>query len=299
MDHLSIRLVITDLDNTLYDWFGAFVPAFYAMVEEACRLTGVGEDELLNDLQSVHRRHGNSEHPFALLETRAMLNRFPSDSEKELRARLDPAFHVFNRERKSNLRLYDGVREVLDELSRLKVPVVGYTDARAVNGLFRLRKLGIQSLLAGLYAPDVVVAADDARDIDEKFVHVLPSSDRKPNPQTLRDIYSEYAVAPTEALYIGDSLVRDIYMAKAAGVNAAWAKFGTLYDKSLWPKLVRVTHWTPTDVEREQVLRKESEGIQPDCVLETFSDIFRYYEFTRDTAVSAQHCASPAAPGVA
>ena len=36
-----ISLVITDLDNTVYDWLTAFVPAFYAMVHEAARLIGV------------------------------------------------------------------------------------------------------------------------------------------------------------------------------------------------------------------------------------------------------------------
>lgn len=55
-----------------HDWLSAFVPAFYAMVHEAAQLIGVDEEELLDDLQAVHRKHGDSEHPFALLETRAV-----------------------------------------------------------------------------------------------------------------------------------------------------------------------------------------------------------------------------------
>lgn len=31
-----IKLVITDLDDTLYSWIGFFIPAFYDMVQELC-----------------------------------------------------------------------------------------------------------------------------------------------------------------------------------------------------------------------------------------------------------------------
>jgi hypothetical protein len=64
-----ISLLITDLDNTVYDWLTAFVPAFYSMVHEAAPLIGVGEEELLDDLQAVHRKHGDSElRPLPLVE---------------------------------------------------------------------------------------------------------------------------------------------------------------------------------------------------------------------------------------
>jgi phosphoglycolate phosphatase len=68
-------------------------------------------------------------------------------------------------------------------------------------------------------------------------------------------------------------------MAKQAGVHSAWAKFGTLYDKALWPKLVRVTHWTDTDVERENLLRERARGTEAECVLEKFSDLMTHFEF--------------------
>jgi phosphoglycolate phosphatase len=68
-------------------------------------------------------------------------------------------------------------------------------------------------------------------------------------------------------------------MAKRAGLHSAWAKFGTIYDKSLWPQLVRVTHWTDADVEREKTLRDEAEGVEPDCVLDKFSDLLVHFKF--------------------
>jgi phosphoglycolate phosphatase len=111
------------------------------------------------------------------------------------------------------------------------------------------------------------------------FVRLLAADDRKPNPRTLIDICSHYAVNASRAVYVGDSLVRDMYMAQKAGVHSAWAKFGTSYDKSLWPQLVRVTHWTEADVERENTLREEARGTQPECVLDTYKDLLSHYTF--------------------
>lgn len=51
--------------------------------------------------------------------------------------------------------------------------------------------------------------------------------------------------------YVSDSLTRDMSMAKAAGVHAVRAKYGTRYDRDLWLDLVWITHWTDEDVARE------------------------------------------------
>lgn len=279
MSRPPISLVITDLDNTVYDWLTAFVPAFYAMVREAASLIGVEEEVLLDELRAVHRKHGDSEHPFALLETRVVQEKYGQKSQKEIAQFFDSAFHAFNRVRKQNLRLYDGVYETLEGLSRLHVPVVAYTDARVINCLFRLKSLGIKHLISRLYAPSHVIKELDQSTLSDDFVRLLPPSDRKPNPQTLIDICAQYNVAPSDAVYVGDSLLRDIYMAKGARLHSALARYGTLYDKALWPKLVRVTHWTDADVEREEKLKEMARGTEPDYVLDRFSDLTGYFEF--------------------
>jgi FMN phosphatase YigB (HAD superfamily) len=191
MPRPRISLVITDLDNTVYDWLAAFVPAFYAMVHEAAPLIGVEEERLLDDLQAVHRKHGDSEHPFALLETRSVQDSFRGKSQSEIAGILDPAFHAFNRLRKQNLKLYNGVYETLERLSRLQVPGVAYTDARVINCLFRLNRLGIKHFIARLYAPAHMDKEIDGSALIDDFVHTLPPGDRKPNPQALLDICSE------------------------------------------------------------------------------------------------------------
>ena len=70
MDAPAIQLLVTDLDNTLYDWVTFFANAFYDMVGSAASILGVPEDRLLDELQEVHRERRDTEYPFALLETR-------------------------------------------------------------------------------------------------------------------------------------------------------------------------------------------------------------------------------------
>ena len=97
---LPVGLVIVDLDNTLYDWVGFFAPSFEAMVTAAVRIVDTSRDALLDDIQQVHQRYGNTEHPFALLETEAVRQRFGYDvSRGELKAELQPAFDAFDAQR--------------------------------------------------------------------------------------------------------------------------------------------------------------------------------------------------------
>jgi phosphoglycolate phosphatase-like HAD superfamily hydrolase len=233
----KISLVVTDLDNTVYDWVSAFVPAFYEMVGEASKILGVSEDVLLDNLRAVHQKHGNSEHPFALLETKSVGAFRQTHPESDPRILLDPAFHAFSRVHKYTLKLYEGVLSALQRLRQHQIPIVAYTDAMVGNCLFRLDLLKLTEYFSALYAPNHFEPSINSS-FEAGFVHLLDPKDKKPNPKTLLDICSEFSVAPDETLYIGDSVARDIYMASNAQVNAAWAEYGTIYDDNLWPRLV-------------------------------------------------------------
>jgi FMN phosphatase YigB (HAD superfamily) len=55
--HMRFKLLICDLDNTLYDWVAYFVPSFYAMVDKVVELLGCDRERLLDDFRKVHQRH--------------------------------------------------------------------------------------------------------------------------------------------------------------------------------------------------------------------------------------------------
>ena len=73
---------------------------------------------------------------------------------------------------------------------------------------------------------------------------------------------------PTEVAYVGDSIARDILMAKKVGVFSIWAKYGAVLHTDDYEKLIQITHWTKEDVENERRLKKEAEHIRPDFVAE-------------------------------
>lgn len=283
----KIELLICDLDNTLYDWVTFFSIAFYEMVDRAVRTLGVREDVLLDELQSVHRHYHNSEQPFALLETRSVRTAYPNATRRELLATLTDAFHAFNSARKAHLRPYPGVVETLQAIDRLGTKIVAHTEATVVNAEYRLHKLGLSAFFARLYAVEHVGEPHPAPDQMQpvtpvQSVRPLMLHERKPDKRVLDEICTHEGVPPSGALYVGDSIVRDIGMARAAGVHSAWAKYGTKYSPEHWQRLVRVTHWTAEDVERAQKAASLYSTAQPDVVLDSsFSELLSYFEFCR------------------
>jgi phosphoglycolate phosphatase len=68
---------------------------------------------------------------------------------------------------------------------------------------------------------------------------------------------------------VGDSVARDVLMAKRAGVFAIWAAYGADHGVAEYAALVRVSHWTKEEVTREQRLKEEARRVQPDYVAQS------------------------------
>lgn len=281
----NISLVITDLDNTLYDWVTFFARAFYAMVDVAVELLEVDREILLDELREVHIRHHNSEQPFALLETRTVERKLQGKSRHDRYAFLDPAFHAFNKVRTAELRLYPGVEETLRAIVARGCPVVAHTEASIANAVFRLKKLGVLPHIERIYAlEDVGQGHPDPQresliqDVAGR-IRLLRPDERKPDPRVILDICKDARVSLDRTLYVGDSIPRDIGMARSVGAWAAWARYGTQYDRELWQKLVRITHWTQADVLSAQRAQETYGHVKPDVTLDSFDHLLSEFEF--------------------
>jgi FMN phosphatase YigB (HAD superfamily) len=281
-----VAAVIVDLDNTLYDWVTFFSEASTAMAAAAARELGTTTDAVLAELKAVHQRYGDSEYPFALLETAAVSARWGSDRQTAKRA-LQRAFGAFNEARERILKLYPGTLVALTRIRSMGCPVVAHTEASVVNAAFRLRKLGVLPHLSRLYAlehfglehPEPERSDPVQRGTDT--VRIVPRTRRKPDPDVLRWICEQETLVPHEVVYVGDSIARDIGMAKAAGCWAAWAKYGTAFSAEAWQRLVGISHWTREDVARAEKAQREFGSAMPDVVLESsLEDLFKYFEFT-------------------
>ncbi len=278
--------IITDLDNTLYDWVTFFSEASAEMAEAAARELGTTQDSVLRELRAVHQRYGDSEYPFALLEIDSVVARWGSDR-ATAKSKLQPVFDAFNQARERSLKLYPGTLRTLDRIRNLGCPIIAHTEANVVNAVFRLRKLGILPYLTRLYAlehvglghPDPAKSDPVQRGTDT--VRIIPRARRKPDPNVLRWICDQENLAPGELVYVGDSIARDVGMAKAAGCWAAWAKYGTKFSPQAWKQLVGISHWTREDVARAETTQREFGNAVPDAVLDSsLEDLFNYFEFS-------------------
>lgn len=296
-----MRLLITDLDNTLYDWVSYFANAFQAMVKQLAVLLSVDEETLKDQFKRVHQQHGNSEQPFAIFEISAVQEHFGPVSKSELFQALKQPLDAFRASREKYLRLYPSVYDTLRHLREQGVVVVGHTEALAELAYQRLEMLGILPFFSHLYALDGQLAPHPDPERDQGrlvpppgLLTFVPREERKPNPALLKDIYFNERIPGSQACYVGDSLVRDVAMAKRAGVTAVWARYGTRYPADLWQAVVRVTHWTDQDVERESELRQMFHDIQPDYTIDSFSEIMSLFENAASKSVSDVAASQPA-----
>jgi phosphoglycolate phosphatase len=282
----AINLLISDLDNTMYDWTAGFVPSFYAMVGEALTVESLKADRerLLDDLRAVHQRYGSSEHPYALLETDTVRRAYPAMSFAERKKLLRRAFEAFSDARRRHLRLYPTVLATLRQVRRAGCPVVAYTEARVESAAAKLDVLNLWPEIDALYAPEGNGNLDSRMELSRHGaplhkISMLADTHRKPDPDALRSICNDFRIEPSCALYIGDSLLKDISMANSAGLRSAWAEYGAKVDDRLWKELVRVTHWTPEQVAENERLRASCVNATPSVRVESFGELLKHFHF--------------------
>jgi phosphoglycolate phosphatase len=268
-----VDLAVFDLDNTLYDWYASFIPAFYAMVEVAASALDCDREMLLDQLRAIHRRHHDVEHPFSLSETAIVQSVVRTIGAEETRRKIDPAFHAFNKVRKDNLVLFPDVRTTLDRLHLRRIRLVAFTDSSYFSTLRRIQVLGLSDTFERVFCR-ARSESENTQPVhfeegDRSSIIVeLPADEAKPDPRVLIDIAKEEDLPLSSIAYIGDSVTKDILMAKHAGCFAIWAKYGVHRDPTVYEKLVRISHWTEDDIRREKNFAIEARTIQADFVCE-------------------------------
>ncbi|EKM31501.1 HAD hydrolase, IA, variant 1 family protein, partial [Vibrio harveyi] len=109
--------------------------------------------------------------------------------------------------------------------------------------------------------------------VSDDFIIRLPPEESKPNPKLLEHICREEGVDIEDAVYVGDSLTKDISMAREIGMRSVWANYGRNFSPECWKILVQITHWTEQDVIREEELKRAYADISPDYTIASFSEL--------------------------
>jgi len=281
-------LIITDLDNTLFDWVGIWHASFSALLECLVAKTGLPRENLLDDIKIVHQQHGTSEYAFLIEEIKSLKVAYPN---QDLVKVFDECIYAHRKARKAALELYPTVRETLRMLKQKGCLIASYTESMAFYTNYRIRNLNLDGLLDFIYSPadhDLPknLSPEQIRLFGEdhyKLVHAkhryTPPGETKPNPDILRKILADVGANAEDAVYIGDSLMKDVAMAQTVGVADVHAAYGESKDRPEYPLLRRVTHWTTEDVERERNLTKRD--IAPSYSLRDFGEILSLFDFKK------------------
>jgi phosphoglycolate phosphatase len=283
----TIALVVTDLDNTLWDWFDAWYRSFTKLLSEVSRLSGVPVTSLEQEARVVHQRRGTSEYSYLLNELPSLL-RLSRDPLTDF----DEAVHAQNATRKASTRLYAGVATTLKTIRSAGVPVVGYTESLAFWTEWRMRRLGIDGLLSALYSsPDhdlpEGVSFENLRTQSPNHYGLRLTPHKhvtagltKPSTAVLTQIIQSMGASPRTTLYIGDSLIKDVAMAQSVGTYDAHAAYGTVQHRPEYDLLRRVTHWTDEVVQRERLAAERAGVVTPSYVLDQgFDQLLNMFSF--------------------
>jgi phosphoglycolate phosphatase len=277
------RVLITDVDNTLFDWQEIWFECFSAMADEAIRISGIKPDIFYAEASVIHQKYGTSEYAFLLEEMPSLKNKF-GDKVLEI---LSPAIDAFRIKRRAVLKLYDGVKDTLIKLRDNGVQIVAYTESQAFYTGYRFRKLGLDHLIDLLYSPpdhDLPASPDSLRHYPSDSYHLAktqhhhtPPNELKPNPDILLSIIRDIGVDKDEVAYIGDSKLKDVFMAQKAGVLDVYAEYGAARHPERYDLLKKVTHWTPEMMERERQSEVPGAIVPTVICAQSFSEVLEVF----------------------
>ena len=277
---MKYSLLITDVDNTLFDWQRLWFETFSAMIERVLEISGVPRDALLAECSILHQKYGTSEYSHLLEELPCLKAIYGED----VLTVMQPAIDAFRAARSKQLRLYPSVLETLDRLKALNVTVAAYTESKAFYTSYRFRKLGLDGRIQFLYSPpDHELPVADVQSIrkyppenyqlkqtEHRFT---PEGETKPNPDILLSIVGDLGFSPTETIYVGDNVLKDVWMAQQASVSDVYAAYGAAQHREEYELLRKVTHWTPEMVERERHALRPGNVIPTHVLSREFAEI--------------------------
>jgi len=284
VDIATKTALITDLDNTLFDWADLWYKCFSAMLDEIVRISGVRREILIPEIRAIHQKYGTSEYSFLIEELPSLR---PLLKGKQATQMFAPAIEAYREQRRQNLRLFPTVAETLLKIKGRGTRIIGYTESMAFYSNYRIRRLGLDGVLDYVFCPEDHVLpagltpeklrAYPASHYELRYTKQLftPKGSKKPDTVVLNAIISDLGLAKSDCVYVGDNLAKDVAMAADCGVEDVWAKYGQAHKRPEYKLLQDVTHWTPEEVDHEQKIKARSTH----TLVKSFSEILDHFSF--------------------
>lgn len=285
----DINFVITDLDDTIWDWLEMWYMSFYPYLERIAIETGIDKDLLKSDFKKLHQKYGTTEISFAYKELESIDSDFYHlfENSSEISKNI---LHEYNSNKKNNLKMYEGVLDTLKFIKSKGAKIVAFTESNVFFTKYRIKHLMLDGVIDVIYSPegdDIPSSVYQHYNEDfwnPKTTHIkkLPKDTRKPNAEILETIIKDFNASKEKSIYIGDKLDRDILMAQQAEITSVHASYGHKVDGDKYELLVSVTHWTDEDVIREQNFKNQLVEVKnADYVINSFPDLREIFNYTK------------------
>lgn len=228
-------VLITDLDNTIYNWVDYFAPCFRGMVHALARVTGLEETDIISEFRQMYQENETVEF-MPLIQGLAICNNKSEDEVKDL-VRIGRG--AFMKIRRKRLDLYPEVKETLKWVRDQGLLIIAVSNAPMSQAYARMRHFRIQKYFDGIAAQhdplqpaDVVIYAKIIQKVASGYFvpkmrrWFLEPSERKPSPDDYARILADLGIEPKDAFVVGDSLQKDIAPAIRLGSIGIWAEYG-------------------------------------------------------------------------
>jgi len=261
----QVNLVITDLDDTIWDWFAMWYNSFEPYFNKIKSEFSIPDDVLEAEFKRIHSENGSTEFSFFYHDLvclsdsqKKLIDQKPDDENRSI-------IHQYNYDKKHNLKLCNGVFTTLQNLRSAGVKIIGFTESNAFFTKYRMKHLNLDGLFDIIYTPiDSGIPSKMKRYYPESFwepketeIRYLSKDMKKPAPDILEIIIRDVQANKDNTIYVGDKLQKDVYMANEVGVTSVYAKYGDNIDSAQYELLREVTHWTDEDVKREIEFKKQ------------------------------------------
>lgn len=287
-DKKKINFVVTDLDDTIWDWLKMWHSSFEPYLKRISIEYNIDIDELTEDFKTVHQKYRTSEASFIYKDLNSLKRKHKKTFEKNKVGEKN-ILHEYYSLKKKHLELYSGVLETLQKIKNDGALLIGFTESNAFFTKYRIKHLQLDGIFDCIYAPiDFDVPETVYRHYSEETwepkkteFRYLAKNTRKPAPEILEIIIRDFRASKDNTIYIGDKLDKDMSMALEAGITSVYAKYGHKIESKEYELLKNVTHWTQEDVDREILFKKEhKENPAVDYTLtNSFNELFKYFKF--------------------
>lgn len=285
-DRPVITLMIVDIDNTLFDWFAFWYSSFSAMVDAVLARANIDREILLQEIRAVHQKHGTTEYSWILQELPS-ISVLPDERQREI---INAGRIAYRDARQRTSYLYASVDVTLLEIKRKGAHIVGFTESQSFYTIQRLLGFGLDGVLDALYCreehsrpPNVDLETVRSRPHESYVLRKtrlveLATHNRKPDPEILLRIARDFHAPLDNVLYVGDSKMKDIYMAQQARVHDAHAEYGQAMYKEGYDLLRAVSSWSSDEIAKEVVMEQ---AVTPTVVLRHgLAEIFEHFRFS-------------------